>query len=114
MQIEEQLVRAHLRDLLRAAHAIVERRQERRDELVAEVAEVEAAEQAAGEARGSVEFLGIWKSRYQYEANSSASAMPTKMKGRGETDARVAFGKLVDELIPVSYTHLTLPTILLV
>ena len=25
--------------------------------------------------------------------------MPTKMKGRGETDARVAFGKLVDELV---------------
>ena len=69
-----------------------------RRESGAEASEAET-EQAAGEARGSVEFLGIWKSRYQYEANSSASAMPTKMKGRGETDARVAFGKLVDELI---------------
>jgi len=64
----------------------------------AEASEPET-EQAAGEAVGSVEFLGRWKSRHQYETNSSASAMPTKMKGRGETGARVAFGKLVDELV---------------
>ena len=66
----------------------------------AEASEPET-EQAAGEAVGSVEFLGIWKSRHQYQTNSyySASTMPTKMKGRGETDARVAFGKLVDELV---------------
>ena len=75
-------------------------RRESGTEANAEASEPET-EQAAGKARGSVEFLGIWKSRHQYQTNSyySASTMPTKMKGRGETDARVAFGKLVDELV---------------
>ena len=47
----------------------------------------------AGGARGSIEFLGRWKEKYDDRA------MPTKMKGWGETDTRVAFGKLVDELV---------------
>jgi len=60
-------------------------------------AEMECGPAATNEvqpgAGGSIEFLGRWNEK------ESDRAMPVKMKGLGETDARLAFGKFVDELV---------------
>ena len=64
----------------------------------------------AGGARGSVEYLGLWKEE-EYRCFSlccclcpscDKRAMPVQMKGEGEgvtVPTRVAFGKFVDELV---------------
>ena len=63
-------------------------------------------EQAAGEAAGSLEFVGLWKEK----EGEHWRLMPTKMQGSADrpnwetgdlftTQLQVAFGRLVDELV---------------
>ena len=79
----------------------------------AEASEAET-DQAAGEAVGSVEFLGLWKEKKEKDNRLmpiEISGLPREYCGQDwqESDAfrhklRVAFGKLVDELVRTTST----------